>query len=173
MTVWSAACSGRCRPAFTLLEVLGFMTAIAMALALLLVVLGGALKLEAASAGVLKRLGSQRILADQFRSDVNRTVEAPQHWKDNEAGTTCLILRQGKDRHTVYRFDAGRLVRYEHNGEQVQQREIALGGGQWAVEFVRPEKGGQLFTVRLSSVRKGASPEPAGEISAALGGDLQ
>jgi hypothetical protein len=173
MTLCSAARASRRRPAFTLLEVLGFMTAIAMALALLLVVLGGALKLEAASAGVLKRLGAQRVLADQFRTDVNRAVEAPQRWKDNEAGATCLILRQGKDRHIVYRFEAGRLVRFEHSGEHVQQRDVALGGGQWAIEFVRPEKGGRLFTLRLSSVRKGATPEPAEEITAALGEDLQ
>ncbi len=161
------------RPAFSLLDMCGFMAALALALSLLLVVLAGALRLEAASAGVLRQLGAQRELADQFRQDVARATEAPQRWNEAKASATCLILRQSKDRHIVYRVDANRLVRSEHVGERVQQRPMALGRGQVAVEFVRPAEGGRLFAVRVSSIPKAGNTEFVTEIAATLGGDLQ
>jgi type II secretory pathway component PulJ len=163
----------RRRPGFTLIEMTVVMAALAMILGLLAVALVGALKLEGASAGALQRLGAVRDLADQFRADVAQAADAPERWKDDVAGPTCLILRLGEDRHVVYRWQAGRLLRSESARERTHQYPVALGRGPAAVEFDRSRAGGRLLTVRLFAVRKDGSKQPSAEITAALGGDLQ
>jgi prepilin-type N-terminal cleavage/methylation domain-containing protein len=163
----------RGRPGFTLLEVSAVMAALGLAAGMLVVALAGGLKLEKASTGILDRLGTQRDLADQFRTDVAQAANAPPRWQEDVAGPDCLILGLGADRHVVYRWEDGRLVRFEFEGEQTHHREVALGGGHLAAEFERPRAGGRLITLRLLTIRKDGSKQPAAEIAAALGGDLQ
>jgi hypothetical protein len=148
------------------------MAALTAAMGLLVVALAGALQLQHASADALDRLGAQRDLADQFRADVAQAADAPERWQDETAGPDCLILRLGKDRHVVYRWEAERLVRSETAGEREHRHEIALGEGPAAVEFARSGPGGRLLTLRLFTVRKDGR-KPAAEFTAALGGDLQ
>jgi hypothetical protein len=161
------------RPAFSLIEVLMVMAALTVALGMLVVVLGGALRLEKASSGALARLLAQRELADQFRADVAGAADAPERWQEEAAGPACLILRLGKDRHVVYRWEAERLVRSEVVGEREQRRELALGAGPVAVEFARDRPGGRLMTLRVFTTRKDGGKQLSAEITAALGGDLQ
>jgi hypothetical protein len=155
------------------MEVTVLMAALALAAGLLAVALRGALTLEKASARTLERLGTQRALADPFRADVARARDAPEHWQDEEAGPTCLILALGEGRHVVYRWEAGRLVRLEFAGEETHRREVPPGGGTAAVAFERSGEGGRLITLRLFTVRKDGKLQPSAEIVAALGGDLQ
>ncbi len=161
------------RPAFSLVEVCAIMAALALVLGLLVVALGGALRLQRASAGAVEQLQVQRDLADQFREDVTQAEDAPSRWRDDVAGPACLVLRLGKDLHVVYRWESERLVRSEVTGEQVWRRDVALGGGPRVVEFERPRPGGRLVTLRLFTVRKDGDRELSAEITAALWGDLQ
>jgi hypothetical protein len=157
----------------SIVELTSIMAAVALALGMLVVILAGALKIETASATSLRRLGAQHELANQFRADVARAAAAPEDWQDDVAGPTCLILGMGKDRHVVYRFQADRLRRFEYTGDEVQQREVALGGTGTAAEFVRPPAGSRLQTLRVYGVRKPGNWELLVEITAALGGDRQ
>jgi type II secretory pathway component PulJ len=161
------------RPGFSLIEICVVLAALALALSMLAVALGGALRLERASSAALERLGAHRDLANQFRADVAQAAEAPQRWHDTEAGPTCLILRMGKDRHVVYRWDGDRLARFDHSGDEAHRRDFGLGGGPAAVEFDRSRVGGRLLTLRVFAVARDGGRVPAAEITAALGGDLQ
>jgi hypothetical protein len=176
-TPYSAALRARLgrrrrRPAFTLIEILVIMTALTFALGLLVVVLGGALKIEQASTAAVARLETQRDLADQFRADVAGAAAAPGRWQDEVAGPACVVLRLGKDRHIVYRREGEHLVRLEYTGDQPRRRDFRLGSAT-EVEFGRPAAGGRLLTLRLISVRRDGGRAPSAEIAAALGGDLQ
>jgi hypothetical protein len=139
----------------------------------LAVALTGALKLERASAGDLDRLGSQRDLADRFRADVAQAADAPEHWREDVAGPTCLILARGEDRHLVYRWEAGRLERFETVGQTTHRSEFTRHGGPADVAFERSRDGGRLITLRLFAAGKDGRKQPSAEIAAALGGDLQ
>jgi hypothetical protein len=133
------------------------MAALALVAGLLAVVLGGALRLEKASARGLEGLGTQRDLADQFRTDVARAADAPARWQEEAAGPTCLILRLG----------------FEFEGTWTHRRPVTPGGGPAAVEFDRSGAGGRLVILRLFIILKDGSKQPSAEIAAALGGDLQ
>lgn len=175
-TLVALACVSRSpsrRPGFTLMEAAVILAALALIAAVLAVALGGALRLQKASAGALERLGARRDLADQFRADVAGAADAPPRWQDEVAGPTCLILRLRDGRHVLYRWEAERLERVEVVGERTHRHEVALGGGPAAVEFERSGAGGRLLTLRLFAVGKRGSKQPSGEITAALGGDLQ
>jgi hypothetical protein len=172
MTVRSARVPWLRRPGFSLIEVLALMAGLAAALALLGIVLVGALKLEQAGTGALHRLAARRDLAEQFRADVARAAEAPPRWQEDAAGPSCLILGDGKNRHVVYRWEGQRLLRVEFVGDEGHRREVGLGGGPSAVEFER-SGGGRLLTLKLSAVRKDGVKQPSATITAALGGDLQ
>jgi hypothetical protein len=154
-------------------EVLVVMAALAVATGLLIVALEGALKLEHASSGLLDGLRARHALADQFRADVARAADAPEHWQKEAAGPTCLILAVGNDRHVVYRWEAERLLRIEAAGKKAHRREVGLGEGATAVTFERSGAGGRLVTLQLFTVRKDGVRKPSAEITAALGGDLQ
>jgi hypothetical protein len=148
------------------------MAALAIVSTLLVVVLGGALKIEKVSSGAMERLGTLRDLADQFRADVADAADAPKGWQEEVAGPTCLILSLGKDHHVLYRAEEERLVRLEYKGEKTHRRQLAPRTP-LAIEFERPAAGSRLITLRLFSLRKDGSKYPAVEIAAALGGDLE
>ena len=161
------------RPGFTLLEMLVVMAALVAITGVLAVALAGALKLERASAGALDRLGAERDLADRFRADVAQAADAPERWQEDVAGPTCLVLARGGGRHVVYRWEEGRLERFESVGKTTHRSEFVLHDGPAAVAFERSRGGGRLLTLRLFTVRKDGSKQPSGEITAARGGDLQ
>jgi type II secretory pathway component PulJ len=160
------------RPGFSLLDVTVLMAALAIISTVLVVALGGALKVEKASSGALERLLTLRDLADQFRADVASATDTPQRWQDEEAGPTCLILSLGKDHHVLYRGNAQRLVRLEHEGGKTYRQEIALSTPV-AVEFEQSPAGSRLITLHLSRVLEDGRKFPSAEIAATLGGDLE
>jgi type II secretory pathway component PulJ len=160
------------RRAFSLMEVCTVMAALAIISTVLVVTLGGALKVEKASSGALERLLTLRDLADQFRADVASAADTPKRWQQEEAGPTCLILSLGKDHHVLYRGDAQRLVRLEHEGDKTYRQEIALSAPV-AVEFERSPASSRLITLHLFCVRKDGRKGPSAEIAAMLGGDLE
>jgi hypothetical protein len=149
------------------------MAALTVVTGVLAVALAGALKLERASAGALDRLGAQRDLADRFRADVAQAADAPERWREDVAGPTCLILARGEDRHVVYRWEERRLERVEFVGTTTHRSEFARHGGPADVAFERRRDGGRLITLRLFTAGKDGSKHPSAEIAAALGGDLQ
>jgi hypothetical protein len=149
------------------------MAGLTVATGLLTAVLWGGRTIEKASAAALQQLQTQQVLADQFRTDVAQAADVAQRWNEEVAGPTCLILRLGKDRVVLYRWEAGRMVRSEFVGEKVQRRAIPVGGGPSAAEFVRSGPGNRLVTLRLLTLRKDGRKEPTVDITAALGGDLQ
>jgi prepilin-type N-terminal cleavage/methylation domain-containing protein len=161
----------RLRPGFTLIEVLTVMAALSIVVVLLAVVLGGAVRLQRASAASLDRMGAWHEVVDQFRADVAQTTDAPERWQEEAAGPACLILALGQDRHVVYRWEQGRLLRTESAGGGTHRREVALGDAD--LEFGRPEADGRLLRLRLFRAGKDGRRQQAAEILAALGGDLQ
>src|SRR5439155_12693540 len=153
-----------------------------VAIALLTAALWGALRLEKSSEQALDRLRTRQTLADQFRADVAQAAEAPERWKQDVAGSSCLILA-GENRHVVYRWKDQRLLRFESVGEKTQERDVPVGfgpnwqpgpsGGPPAVIFDRSSVGGRLLTLRLFNIRENGGKVPLLEITAALGGDRQ
>jgi hypothetical protein len=158
------------RPAFTLVELLVIMTGLTVALVLLAVILGGALRLEGASSQALQRLAARRDLADRFRADVTQATEAPERWGGDMAGAGCLILRFDAGGHVVYRWEEDRLVRLDFTGEEVHQQEVTRGAGTTPGEFGRS---GRLLTLRVFGAGRDGGRQTSAEIAAALGGDLQ
>ena len=162
-----------CRPGFTLIEISLVMAMLAVAMGLVTVALLGAIKLHKACEGALERLGAQQVLADQFRADVAQAANAPERWKEDSAGPTCLILHCSEDRHVLYRWKGDRLERSEFNGAKARQRLFPLDGEATAVELGRSGPDDRLLTLRLFALRKNGGKEPLVEITAALGGDRQ
>jgi hypothetical protein len=104
---------------------------------------------------------------------VAQAADAPERWQEDVAGPTCLILARGDDRHVVYRWEEGRLERFESVGKTTHRSEFARHGGPADVAFERSGDGGRLLTLRLFTARKDGGKQPSAEITAALGGDLQ
>jgi hypothetical protein len=160
------------RPGLSLLELPVTLAVLAEALALTVILLGGALKLERGSAKNLQRLETERELAAQFRADVQRADNAPQRWQEHTAGPACVILHSPSNQHIVYCWEGEHLIRSEFVGEQVQRREIGLGDTPAQVEFDGSQDH-RLLTLRLFSIGKDGVQQTPITISAALGGDLQ
>ena len=163
----------KARPAFTLTEMVAVMAVMSVALALLTLTTVGALRLNRACVKALDRLGARQALADQFRADVARAVEAPARWRDDEAGPTCLLLGLGENHTIRYRWEANRLERAEFGGEQTHRRPIAIGDAAAVIEFRRSDSKSRLLTLWLCALRPDGSKERPVEITASLGGNLQ
>src|SRR5262249_22215142 len=138
------------RAGFTLIEAVGVMSGLGIAIGLLTAALGGGTRLGRVRAAALRALSSGWGLPVQFRADVAQAEEAPPRWKDHSAGPTCLLLRLGPDQIVLYCWQAQRLTRSEFVGETVRQQAMSLGRVPIAVEFRRSSPGDRLLTLRLA-----------------------
>jgi hypothetical protein len=132
----------------------------------------GAFRAERLTTSVSNRRAAVEELADQFRLDVATASAAPEKWKDDMAGPSCLLLRRPDGQHLMYRWEADRLERRELGEPDPVVRPMALGGDTFKVEFVRSSEDHPLIVLKISEVRNGITM-PRLEVRAALGGDLR
>ena len=133
------------------------------------------IRIESGHRTALDRLTIYTKLADQFREDVGRALEAPQRWQSFQAGPACLILAAANGRHIVYRYEEDGLVRSESASAGVQRDVVVLTPGRGTAEFSRSGPGGRLLMLSIAEPPapngKARLPETRLEIAAALGGD--
>lgn len=155
----------RPRRGFTLLEVLGLMFAMTLALILGTSLLLVAVRANAAASKTLLRLNAQKALADRFRADVAaaRSVLFPPE-REREADVSGeIILTRSEDERITYRHDNGIVVRIQRVKDKVTRDEFALGAECRGASFARSDR---MLTLRLHG--RGDARQ---DISAAVGGD--
>jgi prepilin-type N-terminal cleavage/methylation domain-containing protein len=159
------------RAGFTLLEMAMVMAALGLVMLLLSATMIGSLRTQQLAIRVSNRVMAHSTLADQFRADVARAVEAPSSLGELGADSNRLILRMSGGKTVVYDFSKGQLERSEVVGTKRSSRRLPLGDDRTTVEFRRPG-GVNLVLLRLveSPVR---GPKQVIEVAAALGGDLR
>jgi type II secretory pathway pseudopilin PulG len=162
----------RLGPGFSLLEMVGVMTALTLILLLLSTALTGALRSQQVAARVSQRLRAQAGVADQFRGDVARAASAPMSLGEMKADRACLILRLPDGKHILYRCRDGQLERSTNSGAEEQFRPIGLGDLNVAAEFGR-EADGTILSLRLIERARRGGEKQVVEVKAALGGDLR
>jgi len=156
---------------YSLIEMLVVMFALTAVMGLGGAVLLTAMRADQVGAATLRGLTRHTELADQFRADVARAMEAPAKLGDLVAGPACLILHTGAE-HIIYRWNDGKLDRTVRTGSQETRRPIALASANATVEFSRPAGERPLLTVRvIESPPHGMTRHV--EVSAALGGDTR
>ena len=165
--------SGRFAPvreAFTLLEMVLVMVTLSVVMLIAVAILTAIMKIGHAASDNYRALVVQSSLADQFRDDVARANAAPATLGKESAGPDCLILRLGKDRHLLYRWQAGRLERSELGGSTQRKSTWPLGNERVKPEFVRSGSEPAVIGLRLVETRPHGSKQSV-EFTAALGGD--
>jgi type II secretory pathway pseudopilin PulG len=162
--------SERKRAGYSLLEMMVVMWALTAVLGLGMALLLTAMRADQVGAATLRDLTRRTELADQFRTDVARAVEAPDRLDKVTAGPACLILRTAAGP-VIYRWHDGTLDRTVLIDGKESRRPIAVGEDS-TVEFIRPAGERPVVTVRVvTSPPRGMVART--EISAALGGDTR
>jgi hypothetical protein len=162
------------RAGYTLLEMIVVMWALAAVLALGGAMLLTAMRADQVGAATLRDLTRRAELADQFRADVARAVEAPDRFGEFAAGPDCVILRTGGGAHVVYRWHDEAVERIVHAGGKVVKRPLPVGPrySDSGVEFARRAGGRMTVTLCIIDAPPFA-PARRTDISATLGGDLR
>lgn len=163
------------RGGFTLFEMLVVMSTLALLLGLIAATLLGTMRIERADAAFFHRILEQSALADQFRGDVARALEAPAQWGDYEAGPDCLILRHAGDRHVVYRWADKRLLRTTFAGQTKTEQLLPTGAEPELVTVEFSQAGPRQWLLHLSGAPGPGTPRPRFDVHvvAALGGELR
>lgn len=162
----------RRREGFTLLEMLVVMWGLTVALTLGVTLLVVAMRADRVGAATLHKVVWRAELADQFRTDVARTVTAPDGLGNLTRGPHCLILRLHDGAYVIYQWQDERLERIVRAGHNETRRPLPAGAHDVSVEFDRTEGDRPLIILRLvESPARGVVWRT--EVSAALGGDLR
>jgi prepilin-type N-terminal cleavage/methylation domain-containing protein len=140
------------RAGFTLLEMLVVMAALGLLMVLIAGLLTGLVRAERAASEDFQRLLVQSALADRFREDVSRAVDAPERLGEQEAGQACLILRRPDKSHIVYRWTGSELTRQERPLQEAAQV-MPVGGEQVSATFLRGEPDNRVVILRLKGLR--------------------
>jgi hypothetical protein len=162
------------RSGYTLLEMIVVMWALAAVLALGGAMLLTALRADQVGAATLRDLTRRTELADQFRADVARAVEAPDRFAEFAAGPACVILRTGGGAHVVYRWHDEAVERAVHAAGKVVRRPLPVGPryADSRVEFARQPGERTTVTLRIIDAPPFA-PARRTDVSATLGGDTR
>lgn len=164
------ASRGKHRTAFTLLEMLAVMWAMAVALSLGAVLLIATLRSDRVSQGTTHHLAWRSAAADQFRSDVARAEEAPDAFAEFKRGPKCLILRRAGE-HVVYVAANEKIERIVRAADGTETRRAEpIGPVESAAEFDRIDDRNAILVLRLIDTPP-SSPSRRTEIAAAFGGD--
>jgi len=141
----------RSRIAFSLIEMLGVLAVLGAALTISTLMLATMIRSERLTRDTGDRLAWRGNLAAQFRDDVHATVALPEHWSAFNRTPSCLILQMPGDKHVVYDFRDGQLIRIE--GAKRQRLPL-------------PQKENVEFSVEGSRVILRLQSRPAQEIVA-------
>jgi len=169
-TVQVRACVAR--RAFTLLEVVVVMATLSLVMLIAGGIFFGSFRIIRAISNNYRDLTAVAQLADQFRADVGQATGTSESFGQDRAGPDCLILKESKGRHVIYRRQSGRLERIEFAGSRQSKHQLSLGGDNVRPEFARSKRGPAIVTLRLVETGQ-RGPKKELEISAALGGDIK
>jgi type II secretory pathway pseudopilin PulG len=160
------------RAGFTLLEMMVVMWGLGIALVLGATLLAATIRADRFGAITLRNLTWQSELADQFRTDVARTIAVPDSLGALTRGPQCLILRLHDGTHVIYQWQDGQLERTVRTGDAETRRPLPVGSQDMSVEFDRPGGDRPLLILRLIEAPPHGTARQT-QISAALGGDLR
>jgi type II secretory pathway pseudopilin PulG len=156
---------GAKRAGYTLLEMTAVMALLAAVLGLGMALILTVMRADHMASRTVRELTRHAELADQFRADVARAIEAT-------VDGSRLSLSYAGGGQVVYRWHDGMLDRTVRVGDTETRRPININPENMSVEFVRPAGERAIVTVRTIEWPPHGSPRIA-EISAALGGDAR
>jgi len=160
------------RSGFTLLEMVTVFGVLTICMLLGAVLIITTMKTERLAETAGNQVSVRKELARQFREDVSRAEAAPDKLGDAAAGPNQLILRLPGETVILYRWEKNKLERRERIQAKDTWRPVAVGPDGTSVEFVRPQAGGGLITMRLTQTPERGLPKKS-EISTALGRSLK
>jgi hypothetical protein len=133
------------------------------------VMLVSTFRIRDVSADALAHQTQRALLIDQFRADVAEAADSPASLEGWKAGPDCLILRHPSGRHTLYRFEANHLWRWEPRSTAAEPHWVAQEPAAATAEFRRSGPDQRLITLRFTPL----SGTSGLDILATLGGDLR
>jgi prepilin-type N-terminal cleavage/methylation domain-containing protein len=160
----------RPRSGFTLLELLAVMACLGIVLCFGTVLLVASMRTDRMIVETMGQVRRHSELADQFREDVAKAIDAPAEAAAHVAGSNCLILQQPGNVYVIYRDLPDYCEQITIRPGSVTKRPLIHSSIDSKVEFSRSGPSNSIITLHVRETVAHRKPKDLA-ISAYVGGD--